>query len=204
MAEEIEFYQSIGAGVESVIYKVKGSKFISYAYPVKSKAEIDERLENIRKDHFKANHCCYAWKLGWKQPEFRHNDDGEPANTAGKPIFGQLLSFGLTNVLVVVVRYFGGTKLGVGGLIQAYRESARSALDQARVCRNEIVEIYSLKLKYPDLSRVMRVVRELDLGIVDQDMSMDVEMRVGVPKKKLSQFLGQMEQLRQVHWKIVS
>lgn len=198
MGEQMEFYLSIEGKIESVIYKVKGSKFISYAYPVASREEIDEALENLQKAHSKANHCCYAWKLGGENVQYRYNDDGEPANTAGKPIYGQLLSFGLTNVLVVVVRYFGGTKLGVGGLIQSYREAARLALEQAEVCRHEIVEVYELRFDYKDLSRVMRMVRELGLRIGDQDMAMVVAMKLEVPKKKKDKFSSHMEQLREV------
>jgi uncharacterized YigZ family protein len=204
MGDEIEFYQSIGAEVTEVMYNVKGSKFISYAYPVTNKSEISEILDKLRKEHFKANHCCYAWSLGWHQPEFRYNDDGEPANTAGKPIYGQLLSHELTQILVVVVRYFGGTRLGVGGLIQAYRESARLALDQAKVSRHEIVEVYRLSFKYPELSRVMRLVRELGLHITSQEMTMEVELILEVPKNKREQFLSQTEQLRMIHCRRLS
>ena len=204
MGEEIEFFKSIVGEVGPELYKVKGSKFLSYAYPVSEKDEIAEILEKLRKEHFKANHCCYAWKLGWDQPEFRYNDDGEPANSAGKPIYGQLLSFELTNVLLVVVRYFGGTKLGVGGLIQAYRESARLSLDKAEFCIHELVSRFELKFKYADMSRVMRLVKELDLHVVSQNMAMEVEMELEVPKKKTHQFLSQIDQLHELRCKPVN
>ena len=194
----VEVYRTLKQACESEVYKVKGSKFLSYVHPVENREEIEEILRDIRSGHPKANHCCYAWKLGAEQAEYRFNDDGEPTNSAGKPIYGQILSLDLTNVLVAVVRYFGGTKLGVGGLIQAYRESARQGLENARVIEREIKRSYTLDFEYASMDRVMRLVKEKQLEILSQDMGMEVSMRLLVSKKNEQAFRDQVSQWPEV------
>lgn len=194
----MEAYRTLRRPHESEVYKVKGSKFIAFAYPVGSREEVEEILVQLREKHRKANHCCYAWKIGVQQPEVRFNDDGEPANSAGKPIYGQILSFDLTNVLVAVVRYFGGVKLGVGGLIQAYRESARLGLDGADVVQKQIKLSFLLRFEYADMDRVMRLIKEKNVEIVKQEMNTDVKIWVNVNKKNESAFRVQLSGLRGV------
>lgn len=195
----METYKTLKAPIESPVYKVKGSKFISYAYPVSSREEIDQFLQGLRAEHPKANHCCYAWRLGKEKFEYRFNDDGEPANSAGKPIYGQILSFELTDVLIAVIRYFGGTKLGVGGLIQAYRESARLAVDHGSVIRKEIKLPFRLEFEYPQMDKVMRLIKEKQIEIVSQEMDMRVRLGLLVSKSKELVFLESLAQMHQVH-----
>jgi uncharacterized YigZ family protein len=194
----MEVYRTLRRSHESEVYKVKGSKFVSFAFPVDSKERAEEILSEIRMKHRKANHCCYAWKIGTKQTEVRFNDDGEPANSAGKPIYGQILSFDLTNVLVAVIRYFGGTKLGVGGLIQSYRESARQCLGGAEVISREIQISFLLRFGYADLDRVMRLIKEMNLEIVRQEMDMNVSLQLNVSRKNETAFRDQVSAMREV------
>ena len=200
----METYRTLRGPVDSEVYKVKGSKFMAFAFPVESREEIETILLRIRENHRKANHCCYAWKIGTENPEVRFNDDGEPTNSAGKPIYGQILSVDLTNVLVVVVRYFGGTKLGMGGLIQAYRESSRQALADARVVEKQITLSFLLHFDYAEMDRVMRLVKETSAEITGQDMEMDVRLRVRVSKKNESAFTDQLSSMRGIKLTVLS
>ena len=161
-------YQTITAPTEG-LFKDRGSKFYAYAHPVTSEEEIKELLVARREEHHTSRHVCYAYKLGPKGDRYRANDDGEPSGTAGKPIYGQLESNNLTNVLVMVVRYFGGTKLGVGGLINAYRTAAAEALSQATVETRTVDDVYELRFAYPLMNPVMRIIKERSLKIVEQD-----------------------------------
>lgn len=195
----MDTYKTLNAPVQSPVYKVKGSKFISYAYPVHSREEAELIVKDLRAEHPKANHCCYAWRIGIEKLEYRYNDDGEPANSAGKPIYGQILSFELTDVLIAVIRYFGGTKLGVGGLIQAYRESARMALDQGSVVRKQIKLPFWLEFEYPQMDKVMRLIKEKRIEIVSQEMDMRVRLGLLVSKKNETAFRESLAQLHEVH-----
>lgn len=165
-----------------VLFKEKNSKFFGYAFPVLSEEDVREHLEELKKKHHQARHWCYAWQIGKEEGHrhFRANDDGEPSNSAGMPIYGQILSFDLTNVLVVVVRYFGGTKLGVGGLIQAYKTSAQMALENSRIIERTIDQIFELKFDYPEMNIVMRMIREHNLDIIKQDMGLDCRICISV------------------------
>lgn len=145
------------------IYKEKGSRFISLAFPVKTENEVKEIIKGIKKEYFDARHHTYAYILGIDKSLFRMNDDGEPSSTAGKPIYGQLLSRDLTDVLVVVVRYFGGTKLGVGGLIRAYKQATIDVLDNANIIEKTIDEVYGVSFEYLLLNDVMKVLKEFEL-----------------------------------------
>jgi len=149
-------------------FKDRGSKFFGYAYPVRSEEEALQWLEMLRKEHFKARHHCFAWRLGVEGSRFRANDDGEPGGTAGRPILGQIDAFGLTDVLIVVVRYFGGTLLGTSGLIHAYREAAAAALRNADITEKIIKDHFSLDFDYALMPDVMNGVKKLDLEIVRQ------------------------------------
>lgn len=161
-------YKTIASKAEG-IYKDRGSKFIALAFPVKSEEEVKEVLENVRKEYHDARHHCYAWILGHDKSAYRQNDDGEPSGTAGRPIHGQLLSFDLTNVLLVVVRYFGGTRLGVPGLIRAYKTAAKEALSAAGIVTMTVYDVYELHFEYPLLNEVMRLMKDEKLEVLEQD-----------------------------------
>ncbi len=148
-------------------FKDKGSKFYSFAYPVKNEAEIKEILAKLRKEHHSARHHCFAWRLGIQNIAFRVNDDGEPSSTAGKPILGQLLSYNVTNILLVVVRYFGGTLLGVSGLINAYRNAVADVLQKAEIKQKIIEKEINLKFTYKELAEVMNVIKQENLIILN-------------------------------------
>lgn len=154
-------YQTI-AQTTTELYKDRGSKFLAFAFPVKNELEIKDYLQKLKKEHPSASHHCYAWRLGADKLAFRTNDDGEPNNTAGKPIFSQIQSFDLTNVLVVVVRYFGGTLLGVGGLIQAYKHAAELVLSKSHRLEQFIYFEYKIEFGFDDMSAVMRMLKEFD------------------------------------------
>lgn len=158
------------------LYKEKGSKFLAFAYHVETEVEVKEHVERIKKEYFDARHHCYAYILGARKDAFRINDDGEPSGTAGKPIHGQLLSKDLTNVLVVVVRYFGGIKLGVSGLINAYKTAARDALDQAKIVEKTIDLGYHLHFEYPLMNDVMRILKEYDIPPSNPKYELDCEL----------------------------
>lgn len=160
-------YLTLEADAEA-IYKEKSSKFLAYAYPVESEEQIRGILESLRKKYYDATHCCYAWRLGAQGEQFRANDDGEPSGTAGKPILGQLLSFGLTNCLIAVVRYFGGTKLGVSGLISAYKESAKAAIEAGTIVERTVDRQLRILFPYIAMNDVMRIIKEEQPAIAEQ------------------------------------
>jgi uncharacterized YigZ family protein len=170
-------------------FKEKGSKFLSFAYPVRSEAEVKLRVEALKKEYFDARHHCFAWILGAAKERFRAFDDGEPNHSAGDPILGQIKSKNLTNVLIVVVRYFGGVKLGVGGLINAYKSAAGEALDKATIIEEEVIKIYRLMYSYQTTAEVMRLVKEFDLKIKVQNFSAECAMNVMVRFKDEKFFL---------------
>lgn len=166
------------------IFKDRGSKFLAYVYPVTSEAQVKEHINHLRKEHFSANHHCYAYRLGPDKSAYRANDDGEPANSAGKPILGQIQSKDLTNILIVVVRYFGGTLLGVSGLINAYRSAAADALTHAEIMEKHVQDVYEVKFDYLSMNDVMKIVKDEHLDIVSQDLQLDCKLRFSVRKSK--------------------
>jgi uncharacterized YigZ family protein len=174
---ENDTYKTIRS-VSTGLYKEKGSKFISAAWPVSDETEIRSILEGIRKEHHEARHHCYAYQLGSREISWRANDDGEPSGTAGRPILGQIRSFGLTNVLIVVSRYFGGTLLGVSGLINAYRSAANDALGNAEIIDHIIQESYEITYPYASMNDVMKIIKEED--IAQSGHSFDLECRIVV------------------------
>ena len=167
MAELKDSYLTIAEPAEA-IYKERSSKFLTYAYPVESEGEIKELLDALRKQYYDATHHCYAYRLGAHGEMFRANDDGEPSGTAGKPILGQLLSANLTNCLVVVVRYFGGTKLGVSGLIQAYKESTADVIAVSKIIEKTVDRVVKIDFDYTSMNGVMRIVKEMNPRIDEQ------------------------------------
>lgn len=180
----------------SGLFKEKNSKFYYFAFPVKNEDEIKVHLEQLRKKFFDARHHCYAYSLGKDGEVFRANDDGEPNHSAGDPILGQIRSFGLTNVLIVVVRYFGGTKLGMSGLIQAYKTSARLAIEENEIKEDFLRSRIRVKFPYSQMNEVMKLIKNENLEIESQEMELDAEMilifRSGL-LEKVTQELEQME-----------
>lgn len=166
------------------LYKEKGSKFIALAYPVITEDEIKIILANLRKEYHDARHYCYAYQLGADKKKFRANDDGEPVNSAGQPILGQIKSNNLTNVVVIVIRYFGGKLLGVSGLINAYRTAAADALSDTKIITKTIRDLYELTFAYTIINDVMRLIEEEKLTIVKQTFEADCTIRIGVRLSK--------------------
>jgi len=167
--------------VSEGLFKEKGSKFLAFAYPVKTEQEVKGILESLRKKYFDARHHCYAYMLGKNKDVFRTNDDGEPNHSAGDPILGQIRSHSLTNVLIVVVRYFGGTKLGVGGLINAYKTAAAEAILNNKVIETEDQKELTLHFGYQEMNQVMKLVKEYDLEIAAQKFDNICEINLSVP-----------------------
>jgi len=176
LSKTSDSYKTITKPSPEVLYKEKGSKFLGFAFPVTTEDEIKEHIDNLRKEHHSARHWCYAWQLGKNYEHYRANDDGEPTNSAGMPIYGQLQAFEVTNTLVVVVRYFGGTKLGVGGLIQAYKITAKMALEASQIVSRTIDQVFLLEFEYPEMDTVMRTIKEENLKIVDQKMDLSCKI----------------------------
>lgn len=176
-------YKTIENPSEETLFKDRNSKFHGYAFPVLNEEEVKNALGYLKKKHHTAGHFCYAWQLGIETLRFRANDDGEPNNTAGMPIYGQIQAFEVTNILVVSVRYFGGTKLGVGGLIQAYKNSAQITLEAAPIVEKTIDVVYQLNFDYDLMNKVMRIVKEKNITIVHQKLEAVCEYHIAVRKK---------------------
>ena len=172
------------AGKSSGIYKDRGSKFLYFAFPVENEEEIKAELDALRKIYFDATHHCYAWILGPQGAQFRANDDGEPNHSAGDPILGQIRSHQLTQVLIVVVRYFGGTKLGVSGLINAYKTSASLAIEESEIVKKWVLGRITIQFPYASMNEVMKLIKSEQLTIVNQELGLDcvltLEMRMGL------------------------
>lgn len=166
-------YTTIAQATEEILFKEKSSKFFGYAFPIQSEEEVKPIIDQLRKLHPHAVHYCYAYQIGTEKISYRANDDGEPSNTAGAPIYGQIQSFGLTNVLLVVVRIFGGIKLGVGGLITAYKTTAQLVLEEAKIIEKTIDIHFLISFDYKNMNKVMRVIKEKKLDIVTQSMELE-------------------------------
>jgi len=180
------------------LFKDKGSKFIAYAYPVENEKEIKAIIQDLKKQHYSARHHCYAYRLGPKGENYRANDDGEPSGTAGRPILGQLLSNKLTNVLVVVVRYFGGTLLGVSGLINAYKNATSDVIAQSKIITHIIEHIYKLTFDYSLQSSVMRIIKKDDVKIVDAKYEMNCELTVAIRLNKEDEVINKFNMIDQL------
>ncbi len=194
-------YKTLKEASKEILFKEKNSKFFGYAFPVSSEEEIKKHIEHLKKEHFSARHWCYAYQIGIEKTHYRANDDGEPNNSAGMPIYGQIQSFEVTNVLVVVVRYFGGVKLGVGGLISAYKTAAQMALEESEIIEKTIDKHFALSFNYAHMNKVMRIIKEKNLSIVSQRMEMDCEIIIGTRKKNVQNLLDTFENLYEVQLK---
>ncbi len=192
MAEDT--YKTVVGTFEAVI-KERSSKFLALAYHVESAEEVRDIMEPLRKKFYDATHHCYAYRIGYKGEEWRANDDGEPSGTAGKPILGQLLSRDITNTLVVVVRWFGGTKLGVPGLIEAYRESTQAVLDVSRVEERTVDRIISIRYPFESMNGVMKAVKAVEPRIVEQAFDNMCSMRLAVRLSMADELLSRLEKV---------
>ncbi len=188
-------YRTISKPSPEVLFKDRNSKFYGYAYPVSTEEEVKKHLDTLKKEHYQARHWCYAWVLGKEYERFRANDDGEPSNSAGVPIHGQLQSFNLTNVLVVVVRYFGGTKLGVGGLINAYRTGAQLALEASLIEERTIDIPFTITFEYPLMNTVMRLIKDENLQIIDQKMELNCKYTLAVRRKEFDRIISLVQNI---------
>lgn len=177
-------YKTINIPSEETLFKDRNSKFFGYVFPVKNEEEVKDRLEGLRKLHHTARHHCYAWQIGTENIRFRANDDGEPNNSAGQPIYGQIQAFEVTNVLIVSVRYFGGTKLGVGGLINAYRTSAKLALEASEIIEKTINVQYQLVFGYDMMNKVQQIIKKQNIEIVNQKLELNCEYLISIRKKE--------------------
>jgi uncharacterized YigZ family protein len=183
-------YKTIEISVENILFKEKNSKFFGFAFPVTSEIEVKTHLENLKAEHFSARHWCYAYQIGTENIKFRANDDGEPSNSAGMPIYGQIQSFEITNVLVVVIRYFGGVKLGVGGLISAYKTSAQLTLNEANIIEKTIDKKFKITFDYKNMNKVMRIIKEKNIQIVHQKMELNCEIEIASRKKNAEEIVA--------------
>jgi len=195
---ESDIYKTIIASSEG-IYKEKGSRFVSYAIPVSDQEEIKPIIDKIKKEHHEARHHCYAYMIGSERINWRVNDDGEPSGTAGRPILGQINSFGLTNIIVVVSRYFGGTLLGVSGLTNAYRSAAASAINNAELTEKTLQEYYEIIYPYISMNDVMKILKEENIGQSEQTFDLECRIRINFRlslKEKIINRLSRIEGMK--------
>ena len=194
---EKDFFNTIDKSAVAE-FKDRGSKFIAYAYPIQSVADFKVRLEEIKKEHPKATHHCFAYRIGIDGNNYRVSDDGEPSGTAGRPILGQIDSKELTDVLVVVVRYFGGTLLGVPGLINAYKSSAALALQLTPVLPKAIEITYQLQFDYTQMNEVMTIIKKNNCTIIKQELQLFCIMEIGIPKARVEEVLFKLKEVKGV------
>jgi len=187
-------YQTISGKAEG-LYKEKGSKFIALAFHVTSEEEVKDILVGLRKEYHDARHHCYSYIIGFKGEHWRANDDGEPSGTAGRPIHGQMQSRNLTNTLIVVIRYFGGTKLGVSGLINAYKTAASDALEHANVVTKTIKDVYTITFGYLAMNDIMKLVKDENLGLMEQNFDTSCFITVGIRQGRTASVLGKIEKI---------
>ncbi len=194
---EINNYKTIVRESEGY-YKEKGSKFIAIAFHVETEDDINEARANIKTKYFDARHHCYAYRINPENEQSRSSDDGEPSGTAGKPILNQLLSFELTNTLIIVVRYFGGTKLGVSGLILAYKSATRDAIENNKIVKKFITSEVELRFEYPLMNLVMKVIKDEKIRIIDQDFDTNCKINIELKKNKKKIIINKFEKIRGV------
>lgn len=197
----VEQFLTLVAPVEAE-FKDKGSRFLAYAYPVQTETEIRQQVLQKREQHHKARHCCYAWRLGVDGNRFRTNDDGEPAGSAGRPILGQIDSAEVTNVLVIVVRYFGGTLLGVPGLINAYKTATARALQTAEKIQQDVCRQLQLSCDYAHLNEALRWCKQQQVQILTQDLQQSCRLEVLIPLVRFKSGMAALHQLRAIDVKL--
>ena len=192
---EKDFYNTIDK-TGAAEFKDRGSKFIAYAYPVETTDDCKQYLQQLKKEHLKAVHHCFAYRLGWSGNVFRVSDDGEPGGTAGRPILGQIDSKQLTNVSVIVVRYFGGTLLGVPGLIQAYKSATAMVLQLIPIIQKPVEILYELHFDYTQMNEVMMIIKQSGCSVAGQEMQLFCLLKIGIPKAKLEEVLYKLKEIR--------
>jgi uncharacterized YigZ family protein len=192
---DTNFYQTIEKSVIAE-FKDRGSRFIAYAFPISSTDDFKKRLKELKEEHPKAVHHCFAYRIGIDGNNFRSGDDGEPSGTAGRPILGQIDSKGLTNTAVIVVRYFGGTLLGVPGLINAYKTATSFALQSSPIVKKPVLVNYRLQFDYTILNEVMRIIKKHDCIIIKQDLQLFCMMEAGIPSSELELCLLQLKKFK--------
>ncbi len=197
-------YKTINTPSLEVLYKDKGSKFYGYAIPIETDQEVKKALEELKQKHSSAGHFCYAYQHGLETIYYRVSDDGEPNNSAGLPIYGQLQAFKVTNILIVVIRYFGGTKLGVGGLISAYKATAKLSLEVSQIKTLDILIPLKLSFVYKDMSKVMRIIKKQQLIIKSQRIEMECEVLVLVQKMNLKSSIRTFEAFHQIKVEVLN
>lgn len=197
-------YKTIKTPSLEVLYKDKGSKFYGYAIPIETDQEVKKALEELKQKHSSAGHFCYAYQHGLETIYYRVSDDGEPNNSAGLPIYGQLQAFKVTNILIVVIRYFGGTKLGVGGLISAYKATAKLSLEVSQIKTLDILIPLKLSFVYKDMSKVMRIIKKQQLIIKSQRLEMECEVLVLVQKMNLKSSIRTFEAFHQIKVEVLN
>jgi uncharacterized YigZ family protein len=190
-------YKTIVKPYKSEIYKVKGSKFIGYAFPVKTQDQIKEFIKQVKDEHYKARHWCYAWQFGYnKNKQYRVNDDGEPSNSAGQPILGQIHSFELTDILVVVVRYFGGIKLGVGGLVSAYKIAAKMVLEKSDIVVKTINFVFGIQFEYKEMDKILQILKKNEAKILDRKMEFNCKFLLEVRMNNKDKLIADLKNTR--------
>ena len=189
-------YNTIKSEVRDVLLKEKGSKFIGFAFPVNNEKELKAALESLREEHPKATHHCYAFRIGLKGENYRANDDGEPSGSAGLPIYNQLLANNLTNILVVIIRYYGGTKLGVSGLVKAYKESTKITLEEAEIITKELETDIEIRFKFSQQNVIFSLLNKFDAKVLDFDAQEDCKIIAKLhlsEKEKISEILSEIQ-----------
>jgi uncharacterized YigZ family protein len=195
--EEQGFYNTI-TQPSNAEFKDRGSKFIAYAFPVETADDFKKQLQLLKKEHPKAVHHCFAYRIGTDGNTFRSSDDGEPSGTAGKPMLGQIDSKGITNVAVVVVRYWGGTLLGVPGLINAYKTSTALALQVTPVIQKQVELVYTIEFDYTQMNEVMMVLKQFNCTVIAQEMQLFCIIKTGIPQNRLEETLYRLKELQHV------
>jgi uncharacterized YigZ family protein len=198
-----QYYQTIEKNATAE-YTDRGSKFIAYAYPVQSADDCKQYLQQLKKEHPKAVHHCFAYRLGWDGNQFRVSDDGEPGGTAGRPILGQIDSKQLTNIIVIVVRYFGGTLLGVPGLIQAYKSATAMVLQLIPAIQKPIEVMYELHFDYTLMNDVMMIIKQSGCNVAAQETQLFCVLKIGIPKARLEEVLHKLNDLHTLEVKKIA
>ena len=194
----VDIFKTIKSASEETLFKDKNSKFYGFAFPVNNEDQVKNELEKVKKIHPNAGHHCYAYQIGVEDIIYRANDDGEPNNSAGMPIYGQIQSFDITNVLIVVVRYFGGTKLGVSGLINAYRSSAKITIESSEIIEKTVEVYFKIIFDYDMMSKVLRILKEKNIEIIQQKLELNCEYIIAVRKKESKSILEFFKNLYKV------
>lgn len=196
-------YNTIEKPYKGLLFKDRGSKFYGYAYPITTEDDVKPLIEQLKKEHHTARHWCYAWQLGTSTIRYRANDDGEPSNSAGPPIYGQIQAYGVTNILIVVVRYFGGTKLGVGGLMNANKTAAKSVLETANIIQKTIDCHFLLTFEYKDMNKIMRIIKEHSITITNQNLGLNCEYNISIRKSEAAHILTLFKNLHEIKIKAI-